>query len=151
MDLASMKISNFWILCSLAAGLVFSLSGRGQEPLSCLAGILLPVFLLGWMFYFRLLGAGDIKLFCVLGGIMGGEAVLSCIVYAFLAGAAVSLAVLVSIGGFRDRISYFLEYFSTYLSTGNPEPYRRKGPTPENIHFSIPVFMSVMLYAGGIY
>ena len=77
-----------------------------------LAGAVLPLALLGWLFRFRMLGSGDIKLFCRLGGIMGPEAVLYCIGFSFLTGAAISLALLISCGGFTERISYFLEYLA---------------------------------------
>lgn len=151
MDIHSMRISNIWIVCSLLAGLWQSAAGSGPGIPGYLAGMILPLILLGWMFPFRLIGAGDIKLFCALGGIMGGEDILWCIGYAFLSGAAISLALLVSCGGLGERIRCLLEYFSAYLRTGIVKPYYRKGGAPENIHFSIPIFMSVMLYTGGIY
>lgn len=151
MDLYSMRISNGWILFSLGAGLWFCLSGSGPGLPVYFAGAVLPLALLGWLFRFRMLGSGDIKLFCALGGIMGPEAVLYCIGFSFLTGAAISLALLISCGGFTERISYFLEYLTAYLSTGIRKPYRREGSVPENFHFTIPIFMSVMLYTGGIY
>lgn len=44
-------------------------------------------------FIFHMIGAGDIKLLCALGGIMGPRTVMECIVYSLLAGAGISLAI----------------------------------------------------------
>ena len=50
-----------------------------------LAGVAVPVLLLGILFIFHMIGAGDIKLLCALGGIMGPRTVMECIVYSLLA------------------------------------------------------------------
>ena len=94
---------------------------------------------------------GDIKLFCVLGGIMGPVHILWCIWYAFLTGGLLSLAILILCGGFSQRIQYLVKYMKTYIRTGERKAYYRNGTAWENIHFTVPVFMSVMLYAGGMY
>ena len=68
MDISSMRISNGWILCSLLAGLGYAFFGPGGSLVEYILGILLPMGVLGWMFIFRMLGPGDIKLFCAIGG-----------------------------------------------------------------------------------
>ena len=112
-----------------------------------ISGTGIPLVVLGWLFYFRMLGSGDIKLFCVLGGIMGPVHILWCIWYAFLTGGLLSLAILILCGGFSQRIQYLVKY----IRTGERKAYYRNGTAWENIHFTVPVFMSVMLYAGGMY
>ena len=152
MDLYQMQIKNSWIACSLLAGFVLQLFRNNMNGISSfLAGGTLPVLLLGSLFWFRMLGPGDIKLFCALGGIMGPTVVCKCIWYAFLSGAGISLAVLISSGEAGNRIQYLTGYINAYIRTGKKKPYYRKGTAVENIHFTVPVFMSVMLYAGGIY
>ncbi len=151
MDLFCMRISNRWICCSLLAGFVISRMEAGRGTGEFVLGVVLPVFLLGWLFYFRMLGPGDIKLFCALGGIMGPEAVLRCIAAAFAAGAVISLGILVICGGFRERLRYLLEYLDHCRRAGRRRPYYRKGEAWENFHFTVPIFMSVLFYAGGMY
>ena len=116
-----------------------------------LGGSLLPLLLLGMLFYFRMLGPGDIKIFCALGGIMGPAKILWCIWFSFLCGAGISLAVLFCCGGIWQRMAYLATYLMEYLRTGSPKPYYRRESTLENIHFTVPIFMSVMLYTGGLY
>ena len=152
MDLYQMRIKNSWIIFSFLLGFINEFCiGEEKYLLFFICGAFVPLVLLGWLFYFRMLGSGDIKLFCVLGTVMGPYRVLWCIWYAFLIGAVLSLAVLMLCGNFRQRFRYLTGYLEEYLRTGRPEPYYQKGNTLENIHFTVPIFMSVMLYAGGIY
>ena len=119
MDLYEMRIKNSWIICSFIAGLIYSIwSGNRHGIVQFVLGTAVPIVLLGWLFYFRMLGTGDIKLFCVIGGLMG---------------------------------PYLEQYIRQLIETGKQSPYYRTGTAFENIHFTIPIFMSVMLYTGGIY
>lgn len=152
MDFYKMRVKNSWILCSLLAGAVTCFWQKGFAGLTrFIPGILMPLAVLGWMFYFRMLGPGDIKVFCALGGIMGPVKILWCIWFSFLCGAGISLAILLCGGGIRQRMAYLAAYLMEYLQTGSHKPYYRRGSTPENIHFTVPIFMSVMLYTGGLY
>ena len=151
MDLQTARIDNGWILFSVLGTMLYRIISGGHMW-SCLPGMVFPVLLLGGLFYFRMLGAGDIKLFCALGYVMGTEAVGKCIFTALVLGAAISLAILLSCGMFCQRIHYFMQYLKEYIKTGKHEPYLQKGMEhPENFHFSVPIFMSVLLYAGGVY
>ena len=103
-------------------------------------------------YLFHMIGAGDIKLLCALGGIMGPRTVMECIVYSLLAGAGISLAILISTGGIRRRFLYLYQYMNEFYCTGEIRPYYRKGMSfPENFHFTVPIFLSAVLYAGGVY
>ena len=136
MDLYQMKIKNSWILFSMLIGFGYDLWRGGWNGTAFfISGTGIPLVVLGWLFYFRMLGSGDIKLFCVLGGIMGPVHILWCILC----------------GGFSQRIQYLIKYMKTYIRTGERKAYYRNGTAWENIHFTVPVFMSVMLYAGGMY
>ena len=141
MDLKDASVDNGWILFSFMIGfLIF------------LAGVAVPVLLLGILFIFHMIGAGDIKLLCALGGIMGPRTVMECIVYSLLAGAGISLAILISTGGIRRRFLYLYQYMNEFYCTGEIRPYYRKGMSfPENFHFTVPIFLSAVLYAGGVY
>ena len=152
MDLRQMQVKNGWILCSLFVGAGNCFWQRGLAGLvRFVPGVLVPLILLGWMFYFRMLGPGDIKIFCALGGIMGPVKILWCIWFSFLCGAGISLAVLGCYGGIGQRMTYLAEYLMEYLRTGSRKPYYQRGSSLENIHFTVPIFMSVMLYTGGLY
>ena len=114
-------------------------------------GILVPFFLLLPLFYFRMLGAGDIKLFCVLGSVLGYETIVKIMVCSFFLGALLSLAFLISCGNLKERCLYFFHYLYRYGKTRNPVPYIKRGRRAENFHFTVPILLGVMLYAGGFY
>ena len=152
-DLKTGKIPNGLIAAGVAMGVCFQvLSERVAGILVFAGGLLLPLLLMGGLFYFRMAGAGDIKLLCALGGIMGPRTVMECIVYSLLAGAGISLAILISTGGIRRRFLYLYQYMNEFYCTGEIRPYYRKGMSfPENFHFTVPIFLSAVLYVGGVY
>lgn len=151
MDIVCMRISNGWILCSLLAGFLHCISSGRSVFWEFIPGVLIPVVVLGWLFAFRMLGPGDIKLFCALGGVMGPDGIWRCMGFSFLSGALISLAILIFCGNPAERFRYLTGYVGDFIRTGIRNPYYRKGFAPENFHFTVPIFMSVMLYAGGMY
>ncbi len=152
MDLATGRIPNFWLCSGWLCGLLYQCLTAGKQGAGRFAaGSLLPLVLLWGLFYFRMLGAGDVKLLSVLGGIMGVPAVLSCIIWSMIFGAVLSAGVLIICGNFLQRLKYFTTYFKIYRRTGQRTPYRRAGERPENIHFSVAVLMGALLWIGGFY
>lgn len=153
MDFKSASVDNGWILFSFVTGFLIQFTEKGlRGGFVFLAGASTPVIILGILFIFRMLGAGDIKLLCALGGIMGPRTVAECIFYSLLAGAGISMAILISTGGIRRRFLYLYQYMNEFYCTGEIRPYYRKGMSfPENFHFTVPIFLSAVLYAGGVY
>lgn len=152
MDLRTARVDNGWILFSM----ILTLSGQilqngGEGIFIWLFGTLLPLVILGILFFFRMLGPGDIKLLCALGGALGPENIGTCILCSLLLGGILSLAIVISCGDIRQRLMYLAGYFRSLFLTGKVRPYYRTGMVLENFHFTIPVFMSVMLYVGGVY
>ena len=151
LDFQREKNPNSFICLAWGTGVLVWFFQRTEGLGELLGGICLPILCLIPLFRFHMLGAGDIKLFSALGGIMGPVHILWCIWYAFLTGGLLSLAILILCGGFSQRIQYLVKYMKTYIRTGERKAYYRNGTAWENIHFTVPVFMSVMLYAGGMY
>lgn len=152
MDIREARIDNGWIFFSICMGGILQILQGGADKLfPFAAGTILPFVFLGILFYFRMLGPGDIKLFCALGGVMGIRDIVWCIAVSFLLGAVISVAILIFCGDIRQRFQYFFQYFQDFLHTGKVKPYYRKGMALENFHFTVPVFLSVVLYAGGVY
>ena len=110
-DLFLEKVPNRWIVLGLAAGAVCQglLHGAGGIPFY-LGGVFLPLVLLFPLFCFRMMGAGDIKLMAVMGGILGSCGILKGMFCAFILGAVLSLAFLISCGNLQERFSYFFHY-----------------------------------------
>lgn len=151
MDVRMEKVPNGWILLGWGAGAVYRLMQSGPAGLGifllCAAaplGVLFPLFA------GRMLGTGDLKVFSVLAVFLGIREILRCMVWSFLAAGVLSVPVLIFRCGVRERFSYFLQYLEAYAATGQWKPYLRPGPYPENIHFTIPVFIGLFLSTGGV-
>ena len=152
MDLRTQKISNIWLCGGWLSGLGHQfLTDQIRGLGSFAAGSFLPAALLWILFLFRMIGAGDIKLLSVLGGIMGVPDILICMIWSVIFGAVLSAAILIICGDLSRRLTYFTNYFKLYFRTGKRIPYRREGSRPEHIHFSVPVLMGVLLWIGGFY
>ena len=154
MDIQRAKVDNGWLLFCVLVSL-FTQIWKMNVSISSLGtwicGLLVPILILWILFIFRMLGAGDIKLLSVIGSMIGPTKILNCISYSFLIGAVISAALMISSGIVCQRILYLLHYISAYFKTGKREPYYKSGMPLENFHFTVPIFLSALLYAGGVY
>ena len=130
MDIQRAKVDNGWLLFCVLVSLFTRIWKMDVSSLGTwICGLLVPILILGILFIFRMLGAGDIKLLSVIGSMIGPTKILNCISYSFLIGAVIS----------------------AYFKTGKREPYYKSGMPLENFHFTVPIFLSALLYAGGVY
>ena len=84
MDLRTRRIANEWIITAWIAGLVTQLIRYGAAGAGIfLFGMLFPILALYILFYFHMLGAGDIKLLSAVGGFLGVPAILKCMIVSF--------------------------------------------------------------------
>lgn len=150
-DLWKGKIPNELILAGLGFGVIYQYFSAGIVGfLLCTGGMILPVVLLGPLYYFRMIGAGDIKLFCVIGGFLGPGICFQCIVRAVLAGGVIALSILLYYGNLTERLFYFMNYIGEYMETGIWKPYLPGVGEQARFCFSIPVLFSILCYIGGI-
>ncbi len=151
MDIKWEKVSNQWIFLGWTAGAVCgTVQGGLTGAARFLFGAIVPVIILFPLFAARMLGTGDIKLFSVLAGFMELGVLLRCMLLSFLIGGVIALPVLIFRCGVRERLRYFGSYLADYFRTGKAGAYLRPGRHPENIHFTIPIFISVLIYTGGL-
>ena len=153
MDLNNARVDNGWLLFSLGLGVIVRCMDCDLRGLLLgVAGGIFPLMLLGCFFSFHMLGAGDIKLFCVLGTLLGIKDVGKCMIVSFFLGAVFSFAILLSTGDVFARFYYLFCYIREFMQTGVKKPYCQNGVSaPENFHFTVPVFLSIVLFAGGVY
>ncbi|MCH1981116.1 prepilin peptidase [Ruminococcus sp. OA3] len=152
MDIQTEKIANCGICIFWLVGFCYQIWLRNLSGIcDFAAGAAVPILLLAGLFMFRMLGPGDIKLFSALGGVMGVLPIVRCMICSFLIGAVLSAAVILLCGNAGERLRYFTAYISQCCKEKRIHPYYRTGRRMENIHFSVPVFLAVVLYTGGFY
>lgn len=152
MDLKQEKINNRFIVACWILGIGYQAGARGLDGVwTYFAGAVWPIVLLFVLFWFRMLGPGDIKLFSVIGGFVGPAVISKCIVLSFVLGAVLSIGFILVCGNFTARLMYFTNYINQIMTMKKALPYYVPGRRMENIHFSIPILMAVIIHVGGFY
>lgn len=141
-DLLTYKVSNKLILAGLIFGLLFQVSKyQAWGVLYFLAGALVPILLLFLLFLGNVLGAGDIKLFSVIGGALGVVLGVRCIWYSFVAGAILAVLLFIFRRNFLKRFRYFFHYLKCCFMNKTIQPYCDKSQRGEStFHFTIAIF-----------
>ena len=154
-DLKTDRIPNGFVLLGIAIGVLGSLwhdSDIRQTAVSMFLAFLLlyPLFKIGAM------GAGDVKVFMMIGSFVGARELLMIVILSFMIGALCSLIKLLSEHNGRERMYYFLSYMSEVIKKrqwkiyGEHTAQDNKRYSTNKIHFTIPVLFSVALRIGGI-
>jgi prepilin peptidase CpaA len=131
MDIHFRKISNRLILIGLGVGLIRRLILEGGAGL--LVGaiqIILPVIFLYLFFLIGALGAGDIKLFSLIGGFVNFKELVTCVIAAFVIGAIWSL------------LRLFIMGICRLLQAKEEEASRKKKHT---IPFGVAIFFGLLV------
>lgn len=149
-DLRSNKISNRLILAGLVLSVVFGiLLGRTSEILCILGNIFFPVIVLYLLYLLGVLGAGDIKLFSVIGGFTDFETLIRCIIASFVAGAGIALVRLIARRSVRESLWRAFGYLQT-LARGECYSYREVCPRENLMHFSAAVLLGLIAAKVGV-
>lgn len=147
-DLQSMKISNRLILTGLVLSLMFGiLLGRTSQILYILGNIFFPVIVLYLLYLLGVLGAGDIKLFSVIGGFTQFHTLVDCMLFAFMAAALISVAKLL----YNRNLTYSLTQAMLYIQgllQGNVFSYRRVREDRNLMHFSVAILIGLWIARG---
>lgn len=142
------KVKNWIILSGLFLGLVIQvLEAGGMGIINWFLGSLIPILLLWMLFRYKMLGAGDIKLFSIIGSMYGASVIIDTIILAFLAGGVLSVIRLLQTGGFRNRLQYLAGFLSNQWNQTKITQYYQKerdGREPV-IHFTIAIGIGFLL------
>lgn len=154
LDFMTTKISNRLILVGLILALVFHFMDGGMSGiLYVLWNISFPVIVLYLFYLTGALGAGDIKLFSVVGGFLNFKELLWCILFSFVTAAVMSLVKMLYFRTFALRMRKGLCYIGGLLQ-GKWEVYQRnQNEKKDIIHFSLAILLGTIaarLYMGGM-
>ena len=123
-DIKFYKIRNKVTLTFMSAGLITGFFIQGcRGVLNSFFGIIIPFILLFVFYALRMLGAGDIKLFCALGAIFGWKYIIVIIAYSFIAGGIIAIALMAKRRNARARFRHFCEYFKMVFLLQSFRPY----------------------------
>lgn len=149
MDFAYYRIWNVLIFAGISAGIALWIPSVSiQSGVGLLAGILLPVIICWIPFRMHALGAGDIKLFSVIGCLNGGRDAICCIGFSFLLAAGISLGKLLSHRQLMSGLLDCFQYFQEIITKGKMIPYPGKDASDHRFHFSISILFGYLILLG---
>lgn len=150
MDVKSMRISNRLILIGLGISFIQRLCSEGI--FGVFTGVFLisfPVVLLYLLFLAGALGAGDIKLFSLIGGFVNFKELIWCMVYAFLFAAVFSVLKMLYYRIFFSSMRNVM-YYIMRIIMGERSAYVPLYERKNRIHFSVAILcgftVSMYLY-----
>lgn len=118
-------IPNKLIIIGLPLGLINSVLVAGIEGLiTSVLGCLVSGGIMMILYIFKALAAGDVKLFAVIGAIMGLEFVLYCMMYTILIGGLLAIIILVITRTFLSRMLVAIQYIWTSFIFKSTEPLK---------------------------
>ena len=155
-DLRTDRIPNGFILLGIGLGMAGSiLSGRGLS--SILASVVLVFLLMYPLYMIGALGAGDVKLFFLIGSFQETGELLTILAGAFVIGAGFSLIKLAVERNGRERLQYFMSYLHDVWRTGQWKIYGENLKQDNHtycrnkIHFAVPILFSTVCRIGGLF
>lgn len=155
-DLKTDRIPNGFILLGMVIGISGGvLSGRGLSDI--LVSALLAFLLMYPLYMIGALGAGDVKLFVMIGSFLAVGEFLAILAGAFVIGAGFSLLKLSIEKNGRERFRYFFSYLHEVWRTGHwriyGEDLKQDYHTycKNKIHFAVPILFSAVCRIGGLF
>lgn len=152
-DLRKRKIPNLLILAGAVLGMARLISCR--EPfLTYLPGILIPILFLFPFFSIGTLGAGDIKLFSVIGFFLPLRISMACMALGFVIAGILGVCRYIRKGCLQVRLRQLPEYFRECLRIGGITSYnpQKEGTIQETemIGLAFPTLIAAILVTGGV-
>ena len=120
-DFRERRISNRLMALGLVIGLILRILGEGGIGIvHFLVNISIPVILLFLLFQLRALGAGDIKLFSVVGGFLELRQLFAVMIVAFIAASVIGLGKLLyhRLSAKKKDVNRTLIHFSLAILIG---------------------------------
>ncbi len=149
MDAASGKIKNKLLLSGLLVGILLWIPGiRENGCKDFLMGLLLPVCICWIPFRMHGLGAGDVKLFCVVGCLNGGRVAIYCICISFLLAAGFSFGRLLNQRQFYVSMRNCIQYFQMIARNREIMPYPERNCPGHRFHFSMAILLGYIVILG---
>lgn len=151
MDVFTLKVKNGLIVIGLLLGFLTSFHIRGPSGIVfSMLGFLVPIAVLGILYYFHMIGAGDIKLLSVTGVFLGPEELIRCLYPILLVGGFLSLCKVLYERNLISRLIYLANYFKTYNKTKQVTSYYRGAIDKSGvIPLSVAILIGVFLHMEG--
>ena len=144
MDMYCMRISNRLIVAGLVSSFLLRIGQGGwSELLPYLGNILFPVVTLYLLYLSGGLGAGDIKLFSIIGGFTNFICLAQCMIAAFVIGGALGIAKMIFRRNVGKQMNRVYDYLRLLVSGRYKSFERIEGKEGNLIHFTLAIFLGL--------
>ncbi len=124
-DIRSFKIKNLVTYPAVVLGIFINTYLYGIEGFKdTIIAVFIPIIVLFIFFALRMLGAGDIKLYCAIGAIMGWKFIVACLAYSFIFGGFISVIILLLRKNALQRFKYLFNYIKTTFMLMKVDKYQ---------------------------
>lgn len=151
-DYKKSKIPNICILTGMVYGMMYQFLHNGMEGVVFSIIQAFVLFMLFYPFYLvKGLGAGDVKLFMMLGMYFPPQELLNCLFITFLLAAGKCMFSMIRYEKTRNRLLYFMRYIRKLCITKVLDEYEwDKSGKATIVRLAIPAFISVLCIQGGV-
>lgn len=145
-DIKHRKVYNKHLLLMLMGIIVIGLitGGISDKPLR---GMILPFILHLIPFRLRLISAGDVKVFMLLGLALGLIEIIDIMALSYLIGGTLSLIIMLKERVLLTRLRYLYCYMTTLAVAGMQYPYRIETSKSLKLPFVLAIHMALVLKA----
>ena len=152
-DIFWLRIPNLCIIIGMCFGVAYQLGLKDASQLGFTVLRITLVFLMLYPFYLcKGLGAGDIKLFMMMGCYLDTQEYVSCLMVTMLLAGACAIVKMICFAQGRERLYYLISYCRKAVLTGAVDLYEvDKKDTRKVIRLSVPTVCSVLMLMGGWY
>ena len=156
MDWQYYRIPNACVLTGGAAGLIMASRFYAAAGFLEAVGMAAVIFLAFYPFYLMgALGAGDVKLFMMMGcycPYIGTDRLIHYLLVTMTIAAAISAVKMIVYAESRERLLYLMRYLRKAVMTGAVDAYQvNKEQKRCVVRLSIPAFLSLILMCVGVY
>ena len=156
MDWRHYRIPNICMIVGIAAGLVMTSVSYSMSGLLQAISTAFVIFLVFYPFYLLgALGAGDVKLFMMVGCYscyIGTNGIIHYMLVTMTIAAAISIIKMIAYAESRARLFYLIRYLRKVAVTGVVDEYHvDKTQKRCVVRLSIPAFFSLILMCVGVY
>ena len=142
-DIMMHKIKNWYVLITLLLGILYQcITGNLLMSLAgaALGMILYPLFML------RFMGAGDVKMFCVLGAWATFPMVIQIMIYCILTNGVIALLFMLTRKNGRKLFYQFWIWLKTCCIVREYIPMQEEADQSDKYPYMIGVFLGVILF-----
>lgn len=145
-DMKCYKVKNMMISFFITMGVVLNIIfiNRG-DCFSNIMGLFVPFIVLMPLYILKMLGAGDIKLFCSIGLLLGVKDIMYSIMFSYLFGFVLAVFIMLAQDNFAARFKRLYIYLKCSILTMSILPYDDLNTQSDGrMHFTIPIAMGTI-------